>query len=110
VQLASRARGNASAAIDIAVRRTSNIRGRNVLIGGSACRRTKSHAGDNRCDERSSTVSIGALTLCQALSKSAALFGGGPTIRDDDGGHGGAATFASFCREASAEGVRDAAG
>jgi hypothetical protein len=41
-------------------------------------------------------VSTGALALRRAFSKCAALFGGGPTIRDDDGGYGGAATFASF--------------
>jgi len=36
----------------------------------------------------------GLLMLCQVFSKCAALLDGGPTIRNGDGGRGGAATVA----------------
>jgi hypothetical protein len=82
------------------------IRARNSWIGGRALPQLKCRAGNDRCEARGSAETHllaadrcalhlpGAAYAVQALSKSAALLDGGPTIRNDDTGCGGAATVA----------------
>jgi len=64
-------------------------RGQRQVRRARICRETHLLAADRRVLHQ-----LGLLMPCQVFSKCAAVLDGGPTIRNDDGGRGGAATVA----------------